>query len=153
MHVLGFIRWPLDMTHNFLYFLASLVEVVAFSEMTNPLLWFGIIFAFVLVSGILYYYDLLLIKQYKKDLEKTHAGKALYNSLYKEQIFDLKVFVPGGLIFTSVCIYLIYNYPQLFIVQHYHVYLVGVQVIFGLVILIKSLGDFKRRLKLIAANS
>src|SRR5438309_667456 len=76
MRVLGFIRWPLDMMHNFLYFLASFVEVVAFSEMTNPLLWFSLIFTFVFVSGLLYYYDLILIKQCKRDMEKTNSGKA-----------------------------------------------------------------------------
>lgn len=31
VHSLSFINWPLDLGHNFLYFLASLVEVLAFS--------------------------------------------------------------------------------------------------------------------------
>jgi len=44
MHVLGFIKWPLDMIHNFLYFVASLIEVMAFSVMNKPLVWFSLFF-------------------------------------------------------------------------------------------------------------
>ena len=152
MHVLGFIRWPIDMVHNFLYFLASLVEVMAFSEMEKPLLWFSLIFVFVFITGILYYYDFLLIKKCKEDFSKTTAGKALYENLYKEQLFDMRVYVPAGLVFTSGCAFLTYRFPELFLTKHYHVVLVGIQVLFGLTIVFTSLKTFTKRLDLIAKN-
>ncbi len=153
MHVLGFIRWPLDMMHNFLYLFASLIEVMAFSEMTKPLIWFIFIFVFVCVSGVLYVYDFFLIKKCKDDLCKTPAGKALYKSLYDEQLFDMKIYVPAGLLFTGTCAYLIYSNPQLFLTQRYHVLLVGIQVLFGITIIFTSLRTLKKRLELIAKNT
>ncbi len=148
MHVLGFIRWPLDMIHNFLYFLASLFEVMAFSQMTNPFLWFSMLFIFVLVSALLYYYDFLMIKARKSDLSDSPAGKILYNDLYKEQIFYMKIFVPLGLLFNFGCAFLIHQYPQIFIGGQSHLILVGLQVLFGLTILVNSVKTFNRRLNL-----
>ncbi|OGK18153.1 hypothetical protein A3G67_00835 [Candidatus Roizmanbacteria bacterium RIFCSPLOWO2_12_FULL_40_12] len=152
MHVLGFIKWPLDMIHNFLYFVASLIEVMAFSVMNKPLVWFSLFFFFVLVAGVLYYYDLLLIKACKSDFSKTSSGKALYEDLHKEQMTNMKFFVPGGLLFNAACIFLIVKHPQIFIQNHNHVFLVGIQILFGLVILLTSLKTFKKRLALIAKN-
>jgi len=148
MHVLGFIRWPLDMIHNFLYFLASLIEVMAFSQMIHPLFWFSILFFFVAVSAVLYYYDFLMIKKRQTDLCATPSGKALYNDLYKEQIFYMKFFVPLGLLFNFGCVFLIYKFPQTFIENRSHIILVALQVLFGLTILVSSVKTFKRRLKL-----
>lgn len=152
MHVLGFIRWPLDLVHNFLYLLASLVEVMAFSVMTDPFLWFSFISAFVCITGILYFYDFILIKNHKSDF-KTSPGKALYKNLYEEQLFDMKVYVPSGLLFTFGCAFLIYRFPQIFIENRYHMVLVGIQVVFGLTIIFTSLKTFSKRLALIAKNT
>jgi len=107
---------------------------------------------FVLVAGVLYYYDLLLIKACKSDFSKTSSGKALYEDLHKEQMTNMKFFVPGGLLFNAACIFLIVKHPQIFIQNHNHVFLVGIQILFGLVILLTSLKTFKKRLALIAKN-
>lgn len=152
MHVLGFIKWPLDLVHNSLYLLASLVEVMAFSVMTNPFLWFLFISVFVFITGILYIYDFILIKNHKGDF-KSPAGKALYKNLYDEQLFDMKVYVPSGIFFTAGCSLLIYRFPQIFLDKHYHIFLVGLQVAFGLTIIVTSLKTFSKRLSLIAKNT
>ncbi len=146
MHVLSFIRWPLDMIHNFLYFLASLVEVMAFSQINSPLHWFAFFFIFVLITGFLYFFDLRLIK-------KSQIGKALYEHTVKEQLFELKVFVPLGLLFNAVCIWLIFKYPSYFVTNHYHVILALLQSLFALIILINCLNIFKKRLQLISDYS
>ena len=153
MHVLGFIRWPLDLVHNFLYLFASLVEVMAFSVMNKPLLWFSFIFAFVSITGILYYYDFLLIKKCEDEMCKTPSGKALYKNLYEEQAFDMKVYVPSGLFFTFCCAFLIYRFPNIFLTQRYHILLISLQVLFGLTIVFTSLKTFSKRLNLIAKNN
>ena len=46
IHALSFIDWPLDLMHSFLYFLASFVEVMAFTHLENPMLWFIFILGF-----------------------------------------------------------------------------------------------------------
>ncbi len=149
MHVIGFIRWPIDMIHNFIYFLASLIEVIAFSEMENPLFWFMAIFIFVVVSALLYLYDFKMMNERKQILSKTLPGKELFNDLIKEQSFYIRFVVPSGLIFNLGCILLIHRYPAIFIEQHFHLILIGLQIFFALGILFSSLKTFNRRLKLI----
>ncbi len=149
MHVLGFIRWPLDMTHNFLYFLAGLVEVMAFSQMNNPVMWFGLITLFVVVSALLYLYDLRMIKDCKNDMQKSPSGRALYKDLYDEQVYDLKYFVPSGLLFNLAALYLVVSYRHLFLTNKYHVILIALQTVFSIIILTRTLNSFKRRAVLI----
>lgn len=48
IHAVSFIDWPLDLGHSFLYFLASFVEVMAFTHLTEPKQWFGFMAAFLL---------------------------------------------------------------------------------------------------------
>ena len=62
IHSLSFIKWPLDIRHNFLYFLAGLVEFLAFEHLQDPLRWFIFQLLFVIVASVLYYIDLKLIK-------------------------------------------------------------------------------------------
>src|ERR1700754_633124 len=40
IHSLSFIKWPLDLWHNFLYFLMGLIEFLAFNHLQDPLRWF-----------------------------------------------------------------------------------------------------------------
>lgn len=148
MHVLSFVRWPLSMTHNFLYFLASLVEVMIFSQMTSPAGWFAFYLAFVVVSAILYYYDLLLIKQGLKG-KLSEGQKNLFTSTLKEQRFELWVFVPLGILFNLGALVLIYAYPKVFIDSTYHIFLALAQIIFAFFILVWVNSGFKKRLRLI----
>jgi len=76
IHALSFIDWPLDLPHSFLYFLASFIEVLAFTQLENPIMWFVFILLFQIVAGLLYLYDLRLIRKHKKRFEpRTEAEK------------------------------------------------------------------------------
>ena len=59
IHSISFISWPFDLVHTILYFLATFVEVTAFTQITNPTGWFIAMFAFFVVSGLLYLWDAL----------------------------------------------------------------------------------------------
>lgn len=145
-HVISFIDWPLDLTHNFLYFLASFIEVMAFYYLTDPLKWFGFITLFLIVVGLLYIQDLKLIKEREKKLIKK---KGLYENILKKQIADLTVLLPAGLLFSIGSTFFIFYFPGFFIDSHIHIVLIGSQVAFGLFVLVKSIGDFKSRLLLL----
>lgn len=151
VHVLSFIRWPLDLTHNFLYFLTSFFEVVAFSQMSNPLAWFGLNFIFVLAAVILYFVDFNLIKSRKSNFARSKEGKKLYQDIFQDQRFQLRVFVPLGLAFNALSFLLIYSFPELFLGNRYHVFLSVMQMLFAIVILVASIRSFAKRSKLIAA--
>lgn len=143
-HVLSFIDWPLDMTHNFLYFLASFLEVMAFSYLKDPLRWFMFISLFLFVIGILYVWDLRLIKQHK-----TVLRKKLYDDVLKEQNYELTMLFPAGLAYSLVVTFAIALYPKIFIASHYHIAFAAIQAALGIFVLITSTRAFKRRAKLL----
>jgi len=149
IHVLSFIDWPFELTHNFLYFLTSFIEVMAFSHMTKPLIWFMFMFVFVLSSGILYLADLIFIKSRKVKFEKIPSGKVLYSNILKEQKFSLAVFVPLGLLFNLTAFFLILIFPKYFLEQKFHIFLAILQTLLGIAILIKSIRSFRQRSDLI----
>lgn len=149
IHALSFINWPLDLTHNFLYFLAAFFEVLAFNNLTNPLNWFAFMTGFSIIAGILYWVDLRLIKVRKGEFEKTGEGLKLYQHIISEQIKEFKTLVPSGIFFNLLSLWLIWRFPETFIAQGIHVYLIGFQVIFSVGILLVSINSFKKRSKLI----
>lgn len=151
IHTLSFISWPIDMFHNFFYFLVSFVEVLVFSELTNPLKWFMFMSVFFVIAAALYIIDLFLIKRCRNKF-KGQKGKVLYNHILNRQVFELKNFIPLGFVYSIVSAFIIYRYQQFFIEHHYHIALVVIQILFALTVLIESLKNFKKRSELISAN-
>jgi len=149
IHALSFVNWPLDLLHNFLYFTFSFIEVITFAEMTSPLRWFAFNTVLFFVALILYIVDLRIIKSREKDFT-TEAGKKLYTHIYGEQMRELKSLVPLGLAYNLIAFYLIQNNPQLFLDQHAHLILIGIQVIFEIGVLTVALISFKKRSRLIS---
>ncbi len=150
IHALSFIKWPLDLTHNFLYFLAGLVEFLTFASLQDPLRWFIFQLIFVIVAAVLYFVDLKLIKEGKNNFDDSPAQIALYKHILDEQLTEMKTLIPSGLIFNSIAVFLILNYPEIFITQGYHVLIVGIQVFLIVYIISVSIKSFKTRSRLIS---
>lgn len=149
IHSLSFIKWPLDLTHNFLYFLMGLVEFLAFTQLQDPLRWFVFQLIFVIVAAALYFVDYLLIKDGKKHFSDTPEEKALYKHILDEQVTEMKSLIPSGLIFNSLAVFLIWKYPDFFIRDGWHVLIVGVQVLLTIYIISVSIKSFRVRSRLI----
>ncbi len=150
VHSLSFIKWPLDLGHNFLYFLLGLIEFLAFNHLEDPLRWFIYQLLFILVGAILYWVDYRLIKKAKKDFN-TPSEKILYNHIYQEHLTEVKL-VPGGIIFNSAAVILIWMYPDIFIKQGFHLIIVSVQVLLTIYLMYISINSFKTRTKLISSG-
>lgn len=148
IHAISFIDWPFDLLHNFLYFLASLIEVMAFSHMTDPLRWFGFVTAFLFVASVMYYVDLQLIKQHKT---KFQGGEniRIYNHILSRQTLELNIFVPLAFLFNGVAFASLILYPDIFLKGNYHFVFIILQVIFGFIVLMSSVRSFKTRSRLI----
>lgn len=149
IHTVSFIDWPLDLPHNFLYFLVSLIEVMAFSHITNPLLWFAFISAFFVAAIALYLFDLSLIRKHKTTFRGSTPKERLYNHMYVREKFELTAFLPAALIFNMLALLAIQQFPQIFLTNHYHMLLIGLQVLFGFIFLIDSMRNFNKRSQLI----
>ena len=152
IHALSFIDWPMDLKHSFLYFLVGLIEVMTFHQMNDPLKWFGFMTVLFSVATLLYIGDLKMIKQHEDEFRKSKIKFDIFKHILEQQTFELKLFVPIGLIFNLAAFLLILSFRDLFINQNYHVLLIGIQVIFGILFLVNSLKSFKKRSKLITDN-
>ena len=63
IHALTVIRWPLEFGHNFMYIACTLVETIAFTQLTNPLTWYALNTVFALMAGVLFTLDLRMIQR------------------------------------------------------------------------------------------
>lgn len=149
IHSISFIRWPFDLVHTILYFLATFIEVSAFTQITHPKGWFIAMFAFFLVSGLLYLWDGRLIRDAGKEYEDTPERTRLYRHIHERQRVELRFMLPGALIFHGAIVILIFVAPGLILDDDRHVWLVGLQLIFGLLFLAGIIRDFAERERLI----
>lgn len=152
IHTVSFIDWPLDLTHNFLYFLVSLIEVTAFAHVTNPLLWFAFVTAFFAAATILYAFDLSLIKKQKEKFSQSQWQKRLYDHILRREQFELKAYLPIALLFNLIAVFVIYRFTAFFLVNQYHLLLIALQVFFNIVFLFNSMRNFQKRSELITQS-
>jgi len=145
VHAISFIDWPLSLPHTFLYFALGFTEVIAFSNLTNPLVWFVMLTIFALVGLTLYILDLQLIAVRRKELCSTPEGSAFYTDTYQSQKSELMTLVPAAILFNALSAFLIFRFPELFVMNNYHVMLVVFQLIFTLFALGRALHLFNRR--------
>lgn len=145
IHSISFIDWPLDLTHNFLYFLTSFFEVLAFSFMQDPIRWFAFVTIFFAAAEALYIADLTLVKHKKWKFAHNDLQKNIYVNLYKQQSFGMKVVVPLGILYNLLAFTLISIYPETFIQNKLHIALIGLQIVFSVFFLIDLVRKFSKR--------
>ena len=151
IHTISFIDWPINMPHNALYFVVAFIEVMAFAQIANPFKWFAFLLVFLLSIGLLYKYDLVLIKRQKEKFQMNDATKALYAHIVRRQQFELLVLLPIVVSFVLFSCVLLKLWPEIFIDRKWHLVLIGmycVVSVFGLFDVFKS---FTTRTKLLTA--
>ena len=144
IHAVSFIDWPIDLIHSFLYFLASIIEIVAITNLMHPVLWFFFLFLFQVVALVLYRYDLWMI-EVRKGKFTSAAGKMLYKHIYSEQKKELQQYIPASTVLFFISFLVLYFYP-VFLIQEI---LVGVQLLFALIFLYREVQTFKKRSELL----
>ncbi len=152
IHAISFIDWPIDLAHSFLYFLASFIEVMAFSHLTNPLIWFGLVTVFFMVVVVSYYVDYKMILV-RKDRFKTPEKRKLFNHILGRQIFEMKFLMPAAAFISFIFFCLILINPNLFIKNHSHIYLIGIQAVLFVLVLFESVRNFKTRARLVTESA
>ncbi|MBI3943425.1 MAG: hypothetical protein HY326_10470 [Chloroflexi bacterium] len=144
VHTLTFISWPLDFTHNFLYIGSTLLEALALTQVTNPSNWFGILTVYSCVILVLYYADLIMIKHYDYDFRGPIARK-LYQDILEDQRLNVRILMPGSILFHFFAWAVINRWPDIFIDGHWHVALGIYQVLVGLYYLRQIMPILNRR--------
>ena len=128
IHTLALIRWPLEFGHNFFYIACALGEAVLFSRLDNPLGWFELSAAYATIVWLLFIYDMRLINARLKD-SRTDSERALYKRKRSDQLLNIWVLVPTLVIVSFACAVAIWRWPDVFIAQGQHNWLIAAQLL------------------------
>ena len=119
IHTFTVIRWPLEFPHNFLYIASTLLEVIIFTQLENPLNWFGLSAVYGCVIWLLFAVDLRMLRRRLEERNKE-AARALLVVVEREQIKNVLFLMPLTVVFSSGVALVIYLWPQLFITRQWH---------------------------------
>lgn len=112
LHAISFIRWPMDVWHTMLYFLASFIEVIAFMHLGEPRLWFGLLSVFFGIVWLLYHRDLAMMQRYGARRVTTNAQKATYVHMRERHEKEMRVLTPFGFTFHIVAFIAVWIFPD-----------------------------------------
>jgi hypothetical protein len=127
VHTLTVIRWPLEFGHNFMYIASTLVETVAFTQLTNVLHWYALNTLFALMIWILFSLDLRMIRRRIND-SRGRVGSQLYAILQREQSLNIKFVIPAIVLFNLLALIAVRSWPTLLIEEDGHVIVALVQM-------------------------
>ena len=127
LHIITVIRWPLEFGHNFLYIACALIEAILFAQLGKPTAWFGFGAGFIVIGWTLFAYDLRLIHARMGD-SAGPASNRLSARVLRDQWLNLALLLPGVFVLNVLFLLAIRTWPELFIAQNKHVWLIGVQV-------------------------
>ena len=149
IHTLTVIRWPLDLSHNFMYILCTMIEAVTFTQLTNPLHWYALNTLFAFMVWVLFVLDLRMIRRRITD-SVGPAGSGLYAIVEREQILSMKFFIPATVLFNLLAMVAIESRTLPLIEKGGHVIIALVQLVVAFGYLIYVMRFFTRILPLIA---
>ena len=128
VHTLTLIRWPLEFSHNFMYIACTLVEAIIFTQLTNVQQWYTLSALFSLMIWVLFVLDLRMIRRRMID-SAGPVGSRLYQIVEREQLLNVRVFMPATLIFNLGAVMAVRLWPQFFIEQGGHLIIALLQLV------------------------
>jgi hypothetical protein len=138
-HALTFVGWPIDLGHNLLYIVLSMVFAIQMHFLADPTGWWALTIASALVGGVVTWYDHQLIE---RRIPGTQGATAkLYQTALDTQsaIFRRFPVFLGASVFSLAAILL---FPTFFLEMKGHVILVTLQIIINGMALRGSLRGF-----------
>ncbi len=151
IHTLTLIRWPLEFGHNCLYITCALVEVLAFTRLTDPFLWFVLVAVFSAVVWVVFVYDLKMIRQ-RIDDSPGENGCALYAVVMRDQRLNIRLIVPGVFLFNVAAAAAIRFAPGFCIRRQGHLIFICAEAAGLLLYLLFLISSFIKMTPLIAAT-
>lgn len=148
IHTLTVIRWPLELGHNFLYIACTLIETVAFTQLTNPLNWYALNTLFGVMNWVLFTLDLRMVRR-RIDDSTGPVGSTLFSIVEREQLLNIKVFMPATAAFNLLAMIAVRLWPVFFIERGGHVIIALVQLAGAFVYLLYVMRFFARIVPLI----
>src|SRR4029079_16271356 len=128
IHTLTLIRWPLEFVHNLFYFGCALIEGPLFMKLNAPFMWFALNAAFAGAVWALFIHDLRLIRM-RMDDNLGPVGAQLYAIVAAEQWWNIRFVMPSMVLYCGGAAFLIQRNPAFWIGRHWHLLLIGGQVL------------------------
>ena len=128
LHIITVIRWPLEFGHNFLYIACALVEAILFAQLARPVRWFSFGAAFIAIGWALFVYDLRLIQARMRD-SPGDASSRLFARVLRDQWLNIGLLLPAMFFLNLLCAICIRTWPQIFIGNDAHIWLIGCQIV------------------------
>lgn len=138
-HALTFVGWPIDLGHNLLYIVLSMVFAIQMHFLADPTGWWVLTIACALVGGVVTWYDRKLIE--KRIAGAEGAAVKLYQMALETQKAIFRRF-PVFLGFSVFSLALIVLFPTFFLDMKGHVILILIQIIINGMALRGSLRGF-----------
>ncbi len=128
IHTLTLIRWPLEFGHNCLYIACALVEVLAFTRLTDPFMWFVLVACFAASVWIVFIYDLKMIRLRFVD-SAGGSGARLYALVLRDQRLNIGLIVLAVFLFNLAAALAIRAYPGFFLERGGHLLFIGIEAV------------------------
>jgi hypothetical protein len=127
IHTLTVIRWPLELGHNFLYIACTLIETIAFTQLTNPLHWYALNTLFGIMTWVLFALDLRMVRRRVRD-SAGPTGSTLYSMVEREQFLNIRFFLPATVAFNLLAMIAVRQLPVSLIEGNGHVIIALIQM-------------------------
>ncbi len=144
VHSLSFIGWPLDFSHNFLYVVATFVQALTLSQVSNVFNWYLLSTVTFVITWLLYYIDLRLLRS-ANDQFITDSDRRLYADIQEEQLQNVRFLIPAAIAFHVLACWFIDTWPGLFVQGHGHLGFAAAQVFSALFYLFQTSRSLQHR--------
>jgi hypothetical protein len=148
IHTLTVIRWPLELGHNFLYIACTLIETIAFTQLTNPLHWYALNTLFGIMTWVLFALDLRMVRRRVRD-SAGPTGSTLYSMVEREQFLNIRFFLPATVAFNLLAMIAVRQLPVSLIEGNGHVIIALIQMAGAVAYLLSVMRFFIRIVPLI----
>lgn len=144
VHTLSFIGWPLEFGHTFVYFIATLIEAIALTQVGNPARWFALNAVYAVAVWGLYAYDLRVVRRHAADFQSP-GERALLEDILRDQRLNIRWLMPTTVAFQGGIWWLVHTQPQLMLVQGWHLAAIALTLIFSFNYLLEGMRLLDRR--------
>jgi len=144
IHTLSFIGWPLEFGHTFGYFVATMFEAAALSQVGDPAHFFALNTLYAACVWGLYAWDLRAVRRQEGDFV-TPGERALHADIVRDQQLNIRWLMPLTVAFQFLAWWLVREYPQAMLDRGWHLLLIGLSFAFSLNYLYGSVQLLERR--------
>lgn len=128
LHAFTVIRWPLELAHNFAYFVVALCEAALFSQAGHPARWYPIAFVMVLLFWAMFVLERRMYRLRRGD-SAGPASAELLDLLEREHELNIRLLMPALLVTWGGFTVLVLRAPATFLDGGWHVALALLQAL------------------------